>query len=1392
MSNTIESTSVPHKTPEQVPHPLDFPVVGIGASAGGLQALRRFFENMPSDNGMAFVVILHLSPRHESNADKILQRVTRMPVVQVTEQLPIEKNHVYIISPALNLVMSDGHLGVSEADPVQGRHIAIDLFFRTLADVHQQRAYCIVLTGTGTDGSVGMARIKEQGGLTLVQSPDDAEYEEMPRNAIATGQADLILPAAEMPQKLLDIWSNARAIWLPRDIAEQVKVLPPSNDAAEAAAEAALADIVNLLQQRTGHDFQHYKRATVLRRIERRMQVNRVTDLPAYRDHLLQHSEETVALLSDMLIGVTQFFRDREAFDALERDVLPQLFEAADGEVREIRAWSAGCSTGEEPYSLAMLLCEQAELVGRPCKVQLFATDINEQSIAVGRAGIYPLAIITDVAPSRLRNFFSKEHNHYRIKKELREKVLFAVHNLLRDPPFSKLQLISCRNLLIYLDREVQREILRLFHFALVPGGYLFLGSSESADICNELFIPVDKKNRLYRSQTAAAMPRAQPLVKAEALPTLPPAPLEKPGQLHRTAVATLHRQVLDQYAPSSVIVDHDGQIVHLSERAGQFLRYAGGEPSHNLLLLVHPDLRLELRTALYQAMRSGRSVEARRVHLERDEGAAYINMVVRPFRDSQSELFLVLFDEVEDSLDGEGQADGEHGQSRLLKQLEEELQQTQKQLQETIEQAHLSNQELKASNEELQAINEELRSITEEVETSKEELQSINEELLTVNHELKYKVEETDRLNNDLQNLITATDIATVFLDRQMRIKWYTPRASEIFNIIATDAGRSLLDITHHLTYDSLASDAQHTLSSSQALEREVSSLSGHWYIARMVPYHTNDESSDGIGLTFIDITRRRLAEERLHAGQEHMRMVAQSTVDYAILTLDTEGQITSWNRGAELLFGYAAHETLGHSSALLFLPEDRKRNAPAEELQRAREQGRAEDERWQLRQDGTRVYCGSVVTPLLGAVSPTGPQASPVLQGYAKIARDLTRRHRQDLVRRAGLEGAQAPNPRQDEFLAVLSRELRQPLNLIQLNAELLSRLPKVKDTPLAHRAASSIVAAVRTQARVIDDLLDLSRLRTGKLRLNRTPVDLNKLLEGFVESLDSQAHASELSTTLTLPDDEEPVVVDGDLIRIEQIFWNLVSNALKFTPAGGRISLTLSTETDSGMARLDIRDNGQGIDPASLPIVFDLFGQARGRLDRRHPEGLGIGLALVRQLTEAHGGSVQVDSAGVGQGSLFSVRLPLYAPSPEASKGAAGQGVGKLRELRVLMVDDSPEVLEVLRTLLEMEHAQVTSTISGAEALLAAQSNAFDLVLSDIDMPDMDGGELIVALRRLPALSQVPAIALTGHHRAQDIQKALDAGFTQYLNKPVSLEALIELIEQLDVRRQPPPKP
>ena len=1383
MDHSADTASVPAET-GAIPGSLNFPIVGIGASAGGLPALQQLFENMPVVQEMAFVVILHLSPKYPSSAAEILQRATRMPVVQVTSRVQIEPGHVYVLAPNQQMSMMDGLLLVDELERPRGRLIAIDMFFRTLAEVHRERAIAIVLSGTGADGAVGLARVKEQGGITLAQAPADAEHEGMPAAAILTGAVDFVLPVAEMPQKLMDLWNNARAIELPPAGDGEQPIAQVTGPAGTADAEKALQEIIGTLLKHTGHDFRHYKRATVLRRIERRLQVRRVRTLPEYSELLQSDAAEHKALLEDMLIGVTNFFRDREAFETLERDIIPELFKDK-GPGDEVRAWVAACASGEEAYSMAMLLADQAALSAHPPGFQVFASDIDERAINSARAGLYPTGISADVGPSRLRQYFSKEESCYRIRKTLRDHILFASHNLLRDPPFSRLDLISCRNLLIYLNREVQLRVLQTFHFALKPGGYLFLGSSESAESVGEYFIPVDKKSRIYRARGGIRSPHYQPPHHASAGPRLPEIARAKLPGKRQASYADLHQRVLAQFAPPSAIIDSEGDIVHMSAEAGQFLHMGGGEPSRNLLALVLPELRIELRSAMYQATQNAASVECRPIALAGEKELGTVAMTVRPFRDEDAEtdFLLVLFNRVEQAPERGAPLLPNGSHDEVLALLEAELQKKREQLQETIENAEISTEELRASNEELQAINEELRSATEELETSKEELQSVNEELITVNSELKIKVEETSKVNDDLNNLIASTDIATIFVDSGLRIKRFTPRATDLFAIIASDVGRSLLDLTHRLDYDQLAEDVSATFDTLRPVEREVGSSDGRYYIVRLLPYRTIDDRIEGAVMTFFDITLRRQAEEQARASEARMRMVAESADDYAIITLDEHGCVTSWNKGAQYLFGYTAEEMHGQPSERLFVPEDIAAGLPAGELRRAREDGRAEDERWHQRKDGSRVFCSGVTTPLHNGN----------FQGYVKIARDATRRERRGREReQAATErgawarsGARNEAAAKEEFLSVMAHELRNPLNMININVELLSRMPEIRKFPPFMRAAAMIRNSVMSQAKIIDDLMDMSRVRTGKLSLSMAPVALGHVVAGIVDV--ERADPAARDVVIEVLNQAESMYVLADVVRIEQVVMNLLSNAIKFTPAGGRIEVRVLGE--DGQVRVDVCDSGQGIAPDFLPHVFDMYGQSMS-VTTRSRGGLGIGLALVREILALHGGRVEAYSEGVGKGARFTFWLPLLESRAADQQGDAGKAEECMAGLRILVVDDMEEMLVSFKALLEMSGATVFEATSARKGLEILEHEAVDLLISDISMPEMDGYAFVRRIRENPGLAGLPAIAVTGIQREHDIARARAAGFSAQLGKPVSLDRLNAIVSELLPRRRSPP--
>jgi len=863
-------------------------IVGIGASAGGLAALRTFFKHVPEDSGLAYVIVVHLSPEHESHLAELLQPHVKMPVQQVSGEMPLRPDRVYVIPPNANLNTIDTHLRLSSLEKRRRERAPIDHFFRTLARTHDGHAIAVVLTGTGSDGTLGVKEIKEKGGLTVVQDPTEAEYDGMPQSAVATGVVDLILPLDDIPEAILRYASTEPRLPIPED-----------EEPVESTERQLLQKVFAQLRARTGRDFSRYKRSTILRRIQRRMQLRSVVELADYLNILREESEEVRSLADDLLITVTNFFRDPEVFEALERDVIPQLF-GEKGPDDDIRVWSVGCATGEEAYSLAILLMEQAARHeaehGTLPRLQIFASDLHDRSLAKAREGFYPGDIETDVSPERIKRFFQKEDGGFRIRKEVREMVVFAPHNLLGDPPFSKLDLIACRNVMIYLQRSVQQDVVDLFHYALRPSGFLVLGTSETVDSSN-LFQTADKKRCVYRKRNVPAPEPRLPVfpVQHRLLPR------EKSDGDHAgepIAYGMLHQRMVEQYAPPSILVNPDDRVVHLSDHAGRYLVHPGGEPTTSVFKLVREELRIELRSALHSARERETNVRTKPISVQFDGGSTRVVVDVRPAYGRNQEGFcLVIFDEREPD-EGRGAApaietsgaspEEDHAERETeRRELETELGLSQQRLQAIIEEYETSQEELRASNEELQSSNEELRSTLEELETSKEELQSMNEELQTVNQENRHKVEELAQLSGDLQNLMAATEIATLFLDRQLRILRFTPRIGELFNVRPADRGRPLSDLTHRLGYDELGEDARRVLDRLTPIEREVQDEAGRWYLTRVLPHRSPEDRIEGVVITFVDITTRKEAEIALRQSEEEYRRLFDS-MDEGFFVID------------------------------------------------------------------------------------------------------------------------------------------------------------------------------------------------------------------------------------------------------------------------------------------------------------------------------------------------------------------------------------------------------------------------------------------------------------------------------------------------------------------------
>ncbi len=881
-----------------------FPVVGIGASAGGLAAIEEFLAAMPADTklGMAFVLVQHLDPDHKSILVDLVRRYTAMPVDVVEDGMGIQPDHVYIIPPNRDMALMHGKLHLFEPAAPRGLRLPIDSFFRSLAQDLQERAICIVLSGTGTDGTLGLRAVKGAGGLAIVQDPESAGYDGMPRSALNTGMVDFVLPADKMAAQLIAYAPFARGA---------KPMIPPD---AEAKVTDQYRKIFILLRARTGHDFSFYKHNTIYRRIERRMTVNQIGLLGDYVRFLQQSNAEIDTLFRELLIGVTNFFRDGEAYGVLRSHAITQIFQDRPAG-KPVRVWVAGCSTGEEAYSIAILLQEEMKKLRRTYKVQIFATDIDDRAIGMARLATYPDSIASDVSAERLAKYFTRIGDTYQVEKEIREMVIFAEQNLASDPPFSRLDLVSCRNVLIYMGRELQKRVLPIFHYALNPGGWLFLGSSESIGEYLDLFDAVDRKWKLFRSTTGVTRLKDSRIefFRASALPPMVTEATVKSGagapdfKLDLRAVA--EQAILSEFSPTSIVVNEKGDVLYIHGRTGRFLEAAPGEPSINIVRMARSGLRMELTEALRQVLSEHKAVRYAGLRVMGDEQVTVVNLTVSPITKpvSVSGLYLVMLEDVTPVLQAialeDGLENGAAGQ-RVL-DLEHELRAKEEYLQTAIEELETSNEELKSANEELQSANEELQSTNEELETSKEELQSVNEELMTVNVELQEKMGALSQAINDMNNLMAGTGVGTIFVDHDLKIQRFTPLATEVINLIPSDVGRPIQHIvTNLLNYDSMVADIQSVLRTLRPKEVTVSTQDNHWYLVRTLPYRTLDNVINGAVITFVDITQQKKTQddlEQLTFDLQDAKDLAENvteTVRTPLLVLDEAFRILTVNR--------------------------------------------------------------------------------------------------------------------------------------------------------------------------------------------------------------------------------------------------------------------------------------------------------------------------------------------------------------------------------------------------------------------------------------------------------------------------------------------------------------
>jgi two-component system CheB/CheR fusion protein len=1325
---------------EPTQHPLR--VVGVGASAGGIEALELFFDNLPPDTGMAFVVVQHLSPDFKSIMGELLARHTRMPICTVADGLAIRPDHVYLIPPGKEMIASDGRLLLSDRDPQTELTLPVDVFFRSLAQDCGRHAAAIVLSGGGTDGSRGIQDVHAAGGLVIVQDPQTAQFDGMPRAAVETGIADEVLPPAQMPRALVARFAEQSAL---------------SSAAVSAIEPQGLSAVYAMLEQQFGINFTHYKPSTVTRRIERRLVLARSNDIEEYVRRLRNDRDELDLLYRDLLIGVTSFFRDPAAFALLEQKVLPELLQRVPPET-PLRIWVAGCATGEEAYSLAIVLHDLMAARGeRPVKI--FATDVHRGSLDRAASALYDEEALANVSEERIQRYFRRVGDMYQVVPDLRQMIVYAQHDVIRDAPFTRVDLVTCRNLLIYLQPAVQQKVLSLFHFALNRDGVLFLGPSETTSSMGQAFTTVDKTWRLYRKHSDARTTvdrRLAPPAVGE-----PRAPMQPPGRRYSLSqLLATYDAILDDVMPPSLLVSDRGELVHSFGGASRFLRPRDGRQDLDVLDFVDGELKMVLVGGLKRALTEPTTIVYNGVRLTTEGKPASYKVTIRRVgaRNAATPNLLVSFQPVEQgdarSPAAETQVDLDQVSRQQLGALEAELAYTKENLQSAIEELETSNEELQASNEELQTSNEELQS-------TNEELQSVNEELYTVNAEYQRKIAELTELTNDMDNLLASTDIGTIFLDRQLKIRKFTPQIAIIFDLVAHDVGRSIETFAHKLEHPELVTDLRRVLDAGTPIERELPNVDRRTLFLRILPYRVKG-TIDGVVLTAIDVTGLKQAEDALF-HERHLLNSLLRTVPDAIYFRDARGRFIRVNEAMAQRLGLgSADATI--DKTIFELPD----HARALALHRADEAvlRSGEPQNYSLEQrvldDGSEGW--DLVSRL-----PLRDRDGQIV-GVIAIFRDVTEQKRADEKIREGVR-------RRDEFLAMLSHELRNPLGAMVTATALLKnggggRLLEVLDRQS------------RQMARLLDDLLEASRVTQNKIELRKGVVAVETALDEACEVIRPQL--VERGIELQVDPAAQPILIDADPARLQQIYVNLLSNAVKYTQRGGHIWVRCQVE--DGMAAVRIRDDGAGIPRAMLGSIFELFVQSHRTLDRA-AGGLGVGLTLVRALVEMHGGSVEAHSDGEGKGSEFVIRLPL---AQGAATHDARPTLEQPRErrpvptgARVVIVEDNSDTRELLCELLQDEGYDCRTVASGKAALDLIREFEPHVALLDVGLPEMDGFELARRLRATRDTADMHLVAVTGYGRASDRAASREAGFDEHLVKPVQPDELLRVLASIQAR-------
>ena len=1443
---------------------VSFPIAAIGASAGGLDAFTQLLSNLPNDTGMGFVLIQHLAPEHDSLLSEILRRTTEMPVNQAQEGMRIAPNSVYVIPPNTLMTLEQGILRLEPRRKVRGKYMVIDGFFSSLAADRGENAIAVLLSGNNEDGTVGLGVIKSAGGVTFAQDLASAEFPTMPMIAIASGYVDFVLAPAEIAAELVTISQKANESREAVDEAIARDEIDEPSTAIFVNSRETLAHIFTLLLNRMGVDFSHYKQGTIKRRIARRMGLLKLRDLETYREFLQMHPDEVEKLYQDILINVTSFFREPDSFNALQQLVFPTICQnkAIDA---PIRIWVAGCSTGEEVYSIAMSLLEFFS--DRPVKypIQIFATDISEIAISKARSGIYSHESLVDISPERLRHFFTQVQDGYQIGKSVRELCVFARQNLTSDPPFSRLDLISCRNMLIYLEPVLQKKVMPIFHYALNPDGFLMLGSSEGIGSAADLFSIADKKNRIYKSKPtsphlnfnfvkSAYVKESSSLVKRDQ-----PDPESNLEQL-------ADRVVLSQFAPVGVIVNVDLDILQFRGQTSLYLEPTTGKASLNLLKMARPELMLELRSLLYD-------VKKQNIPISKDDiqmSSLLVKINAIPLQNDDAPYFLVLFESRDKPILSTNPTAPPVSKSRKERQnevnievarLTHELFKTKEYLRSIIDAQESTNQDLKVASEEYLSSNEELQSANEELETAKEEIQATNEELTTINEEIRDRNNQLNFVNNDLQNLLKSVNIPILMLSGDLRIRRFTPMAEQAFNLIAGDIGRPFSDIQTHIGVPNLMDLITEVIDTLIPLEEDVQNRAGHWDILRIRPYRTTDNVIDGVVISLFDIDILKHNAIELSFSRNYANAIIE-TLHQPLIVLNADLEVITANHAFYTIFQMSSEQT--EHQSLFDLGQGEwdipKLRSLLNEILTLNIAVQDYEIRQNFAQIGTR-------TMLLNACPiEQANQGKMILIAIEDITDRNLQKQQMIAQNQALLEAiaaSEAANQAKSRFLGNVSHELRTPLNSIMGFSQLLQDSPSLDEE--AKEFISIVYKAGEHLFALIKDLLDISRLEADRMELEPNLLDLADFLKTTVDIVWLKAIQKNLTLTKNFAADL-PETIFADEKRLKQVLLNLLSNAIKFTSAGG-ITLTVrkltsdnpSPNPSQNFIQFAIADTGAGIATAELTKIFLPFEQV-GEVAMK-TEGTGLGLAISQDIIKRMGGEITVVSQ-LGVGSIFSFKLDLSTPptmglsplsipkmppnpqhlisgaiasstppqttnllkaedslTPSPSPAGDGdsltpspspardgdsltpspsptgdgdtltpspspkQGEGDKKPLSILVAEDVTYNQMLIKLFLKKLGHEYEVVSNGIEVLAKLREKRFDVILMDIQMPQMDGME---ATRRIVAEyagDRPYIIAVSANSSGEDQAKYLELGMNDAIGKPYVLDDLEQALSQVN---------